>query len=127
MRPGDGRSCEELQELVLGHLTETLGPSERERFEAHRASCERCAAHVAKVWAAAHLSCQGLVVLVTEYLEGRLLPAERERFEMHLAICDGCREYVEQMRQTIRLLGKLTEDAIQPEAKRKLLSAFRDW
>ena len=73
------------------------------------------------------LTCQELVELVTEYLEGTLPAAERRRFEEHLAGCSGCRTYLEQMRQTIRALHRLSEDSLSPEAKRDLLRVFRDW
>ena len=49
------------------------------------------------------------------------------RFETHLAGCRGCRTYLEQMRQTIRALGRLTEDSIEAQAKERLLSVFRGW
>ncbi|MDQ6670385.1 MAG: zf-HC2 domain-containing protein [Chloroflexota bacterium] len=73
------------------------------------------------------LPCQELVELVTDYLEGRLPPPEQLRFEAHLAGCRGCRTYLEQMRQTLRALGKLSEESIEAEAKERLLAAFRDW
>jgi anti-sigma factor RsiW len=73
------------------------------------------------------LSCQELVELVTAYLEGALPPEDAARFEQHITGCDGCSAYVEQMRATIRLAGRLTPDAIPPEAERALLSAFRSW
>jgi anti-sigma factor RsiW len=73
------------------------------------------------------LSCRELVELVTDYLEGTLPEAERERFEEHLDRCDGCRTYLEQMRQTIAVLGRLPEEAVTPEAERVLLEAFRGW
>ena len=73
------------------------------------------------------LPCQELVELVTDYLEGRLSASERLRFEAHLAGCPGCRTYLEQMRQTVRALGRLSEESIEPEAKERLLAAFRDW
>ena len=73
------------------------------------------------------LPCQQLVELVTAYLEGRLPEPEHARFEAHLALCSGCRTYLEQMRQTIRALGRLAEESIHPEAKTQLLAAFRGW
>jgi anti-sigma factor RsiW len=73
------------------------------------------------------LPCQELVELVTDYLEGRLPEAERRRFEAHLVGCSGCRTYLEQMRLTLRALGALRAEAIEPEMKARLLSAFRDW
>jgi predicted anti-sigma-YlaC factor YlaD len=73
------------------------------------------------------LPCQELVELVTDYLEGRLAPVEQFRFEAHLALCRGCRTYLEQMRQTVRALGTLSEESIDPEAKERLLAVFRAW
>jgi predicted anti-sigma-YlaC factor YlaD len=67
------------------------------------------------------------VELVTEYLEGTMPPDERARFDEHLIICDGCRAHLDQMRKTIRLLGRLTEDHVAPDAQRKLIDVFRDW
>jgi anti-sigma factor RsiW len=73
------------------------------------------------------LSCQELVELVTDYLEGALPPDETARFEAHIGTCDGCNVYLEQMRQTIELTGRLSVDALAPEAERRLLEAFRGW
>ena len=73
------------------------------------------------------LTCKELVELVTEYLEGALSADERARFETHLQGCGGCRAYVEQMRQTVRALGRLTEEAISEETKQELLQLFHDW
>lgn len=75
----------------------------------------------------AELTCQELVELVTEYLEGSLPAAQRARFEAHLAECPYCRIYLEQMRATIGLLGRLTEETIPPAAKQELLQLFRNW
>ena len=73
------------------------------------------------------VACRELVELVTDYLEGRLSAREYQRFEAHLALCEGCRTYLEQMRQTIGVLGRLTEDPVQPEVRARLLDVFREW
>ena len=73
------------------------------------------------------LTCQELVELVTEYLEGAMPPTERTRFEAHLAGCSGCRNYLNQMKQTIRFAGRLTKEALEPQAKADLLKLFHDW
>ena len=73
------------------------------------------------------MSCNELVELVTEYLERALPPGERARFEAHLAQCPGCRVYLQQMRQTIRVVGRLSEEDLAPAARDKLLRAFRAW
>jgi anti-sigma factor RsiW len=73
------------------------------------------------------LSCQELVELVTDYLEGALPPDDLRRFEEHVDGCGGCARYLEQLRETIRIAGRLTADGIEPEAGAALLRAFRDW
>ena len=71
--------------------------------------------------------CQELVEVVTEYLEGALPRRERRRFERHLKGCPFCTLYLEQIREVIRTLGRLTEETIPPEARDELLVTFRDW
>ncbi|HEV2357590.1 MAG TPA: zf-HC2 domain-containing protein [bacterium] len=73
------------------------------------------------------LSCQELVEVVTEYLEGTLPVPDRVRFEEHVAICPPCRTYLEQMRHTVRALGRLPRESISEDAQRALLKVFRDW
>ena len=73
------------------------------------------------------LTCKELVELVTDYFDGQLPPSEQTRFEAHLTTCRGCQNYLEQMRRTIHLLGRLSEDEVPPEAQQKLLAAFRTW
>ena len=73
------------------------------------------------------MTCQELVEVITAYLEGKLSAAERARFEAHLSGCDGCRTYLDQMRQTIRLVGALSEEDIPDDARDKLLDVFRAW
>ena len=73
------------------------------------------------------MPCRELVELISDYLEDRLSQVNRARFEAHLAECDACRTYLEQFRQTIRVLGRLPEESLSPEAREGLLTAFRGW
>jgi anti-sigma factor RsiW len=73
------------------------------------------------------LACRELVELVTDYLEGILPPAESARVERHLAGCDGCSAYIEQMRITLRALGRIPEESISIAARDALLHAFHDY
>jgi anti-sigma factor RsiW len=73
------------------------------------------------------LTCHEVIEIITEYLEGALPADDRRRVEEHLAICDGCTTYLEQMRETIRLTGMLTEEQIPEDQKRDLVEAFRTW
>ena len=73
------------------------------------------------------LSCRELVELVTDYLEGALSRSDRARFERHIKGCPHCTAYLEQMRQTLALLGRLEEQSLPPAARDELLTAFRDW
>ena len=73
------------------------------------------------------MTCQELVELVTNYFEGALPPRDRARFERHIAGCTYCTAYVEQMRITVRTLGRLPEESLEPELRDALLEHFRDW
>jgi anti-sigma factor RsiW len=73
------------------------------------------------------LSCQEVVEILGDYLEGAMTPEDRVRLEQHLADCDGCAAYLEQLRVTIRLSGRLSEEAVSSEAMAPLLEAFRAW
>jgi hypothetical protein len=41
--------------------------------------------------------------------------------------CPPCRAHLEQMRRTIRLLGRIPEETVPPHAENALLAAFRGW
>lgn len=73
------------------------------------------------------MPCQELVEVVTDYLEGRLSPTDQARFEAHIADCEYCATYLDQMRETIRTLGRLPAESLSGDAREALLSAFRSW
>jgi anti-sigma factor RsiW len=73
------------------------------------------------------LVCQQVVELVTDYLEGGLSEADRRRFERHLAGCPHCTEYLAQMRETIRLAGRVTADDLTPVMRTDLTDLYRRW
>jgi hypothetical protein len=74
------------------------------------------------------IDCRDLVELVTDYLENALDPELRSTVDAHLRLCGACAEYVEQMRLTVRELGRIPpETAVElPEdVRQQLLDAFR--
>ena len=73
------------------------------------------------------ITCQEVVELVTNYLEEQLDPATRAEIEAHLDLCEGCATYLDQMRQTIRELGRVPVEGLSDRARRDLLAAFRDY
>ncbi|MFO0581729.1 MAG: zf-HC2 domain-containing protein [Anaeromyxobacter sp.] len=73
------------------------------------------------------ISCAELVELVTDYLEDRMAEDARTRLELHLAYCPPCRVYVEQVRTTVAVVGKLTEESVPASTRDELLAAFRGW
>lgn len=76
---------------------------------------------------ATYLSCKELVELVTEYFENALAPAERARFEEHIMTCPPCRAHLEQLRSTLRVVGRVPAESVPAEAEQTLVEAFRDW
>jgi predicted anti-sigma-YlaC factor YlaD len=73
------------------------------------------------------ITCKELVEVVTDYLEGRMHPDRRLLFEEHVAFCAWCQTYLDQMRETIRITGTLTEDDLSAATRDALLEAFRNW
>jgi anti-sigma factor RsiW len=73
------------------------------------------------------LTCQELVELVTDYFEGALSARDRARFERHIDGCEHCTTYLDQMRITIRTLGRLPRETLPPVARDALLDAFHGW
>jgi predicted anti-sigma-YlaC factor YlaD len=73
------------------------------------------------------MKCRELVELVTDYFEGRMAGPLRARFDEHLMKCDGCQAYLDQMRKTIAMTGRLQPADVEPEARERLLEAFRGW
>jgi predicted anti-sigma-YlaC factor YlaD len=72
-------------------------------------------------------TCHEIIELLSTYIEGGLTADDRSRVDEHLALCDGCTTYLEQMRETIRLSGMVTEEQVPEDEKTALLAAFRDW
>ena len=51
----------------------------------------------------------------------------QEVVEQHLNFCEGCVWYVEQIKNTVDAVGEVRAEDISPEAKERLMTAFRDW
>ena len=73
------------------------------------------------------MPCQELVEVITDYLEGTLADVDRRRLEAHIAGCEPCRTYIEQMRQTLRAIGRLASEDLDPATRGRLVDAFRSW
>jgi len=73
------------------------------------------------------LVCQQVVELLSDYLEGALSGRERRRFERHLAGCPHCTAYLAQMRETLRITGRLVPDDLTPEMEFEFTEIFRRW
>ncbi len=73
------------------------------------------------------MDCNELVELVTAYLDGSLDPDTRERFDMHLVECDGCENYLQQFRETVRAVGGIRDDELDPAYRARLLEAFKNF
>jgi anti-sigma factor RsiW len=73
------------------------------------------------------LSCKELVELVTDYFDDALPAEERREFEHHIGLCAGCTEHLVHLRLTIRAVGTLSEESLQPAAREELLATFRSW
>lgn len=73
------------------------------------------------------LVCREVVEMVTDYLEDALSASDRRRFDAHLAGCPNCTEYLAQIRETIRLSGRLTPEDLTPGMRSELTDLYRLW
>ncbi len=71
------------------------------------------------------MDCNELVELVTAYLDDTLDPETRARFESHLMDCDGCENYLQQFKTTVRTVGKIRDEELDPAFRNRLLDAFK--
>jgi anti-sigma factor RsiW len=69
--------------------------------------------------------CREFVELITDLLEGALAVEERDVVERHLAMCTWCQTYVDQMRDTLTVLGRLGADGVPVQLVEALTGAFR--
>ena len=75
----------------------------------------------------ADIACRQAVEMVTDYIEDALPGDDRQRYERHLADCPHCTEYLAQVRETIRLAGRLTPSDMSVEMRDAFADVFRRW
>ncbi len=73
------------------------------------------------------MDCNELVELVTAYLDGSLDADTRARFDMHLLECDGCENYLQQFRETISTVGRISKSELDPAFRTRLLETFKNF
>jgi hypothetical protein len=71
------------------------------------------------------VKCREVVELVTDFLEGTLPIDRRDLFERHMAMCTWCQIYLDQVRETLSVVGHLREDDVPAELVDSLALAFR--
>ena len=75
----------------------------------------------------AEITCREVVELLSDFLDDELPAPERARIEAHLSTCDGCSMILDELRETVRLTGELTEADLTAHQSATLLDAFRGW
>lgn len=71
------------------------------------------------------IPCRELVEYVSEYVEGTLDGERRAAVEAHLDCCGWCRAYLEQIRITVRVVGDVPPEPVDPAVERGLLDLYR--
>jgi len=77
--------------------------------------------------AEADVTCREVAELLSDYLDDAIRAPDRARLDAHLAECDGCAAALEQLRETIRVSGTLTEEQVEQEQLEPVRSVFRAW
>lgn len=70
--------------------------------------------------------CHEVVEALTDYLEGALPVEQRSALEQHLLLCHPCAEFVRQMRTSIGLTGRLSDEDVPSEVMDQVLRMFRE-
>lgn len=73
------------------------------------------------------VTCRQVAELLSDYLDDAIPAPDRARLDAHLAGCQGCSAALEQLRETIRVTGTLTESQVAQEQLEPLRSVFRAW
>jgi anti-sigma factor RsiW len=73
------------------------------------------------------IACQQAVEMVTDYLEDAFDRGEKQRFEKHLSVCPHCTEYLAQVRETIRMAGRLTPEDLSLPMRDAFTDLYRRW
>ena len=73
------------------------------------------------------VTCREVVELLSDYLDDAMPAPDRERLEAHLAQCDGCSAALEQLRETIRVTGTVSEGEVPSSQLDAIRTAFRAW
>jgi predicted anti-sigma-YlaC factor YlaD len=71
------------------------------------------------------IPCRELVELANAYFEGTLSSEQRAAVEAHLGCCGWCRAYLEQIRITVRVVGEVPPEAVDPAVEAGLLELYR--
>jgi anti-sigma factor RsiW len=77
--------------------------------------------------AEADVTCREVAELLSDYLDDAIPAPDRARLDAHLAECNGCAAALEQLRETIRVSGTLTEEQVEQEELEPIRSVFRAW
>lgn len=70
-------------------------------------------------------TCRDMSELVTDYLERNTQPQLRASMWWHLLRCEACRRYYDQVRQTVRLLGRGPAPAPDSGVEENVVAAAR--
>lgn len=65
--------------------------------------------------------------MISDYLEDQLPTRDRLRLERHFELCPPCRVYLEQMRQTLTLVGRLVPEDLSGDALDEFTEIYRRW
>ncbi len=73
------------------------------------------------------ITCRQAVALMTDYLDGALSQDDRDLVEAHLGECESCAEHLRQIRITVTVTGRISENDLDPAAREDLMDLYRRW
>jgi hypothetical protein len=70
-----------------------------------------------------NVRCETVSELATLYLEHGLSAPQQVTYETHLVVCENCVAYLDDLRELVERLHALPEDAVDGDARRRILDA----
>ncbi len=72
------------------------------------------------------LTCKKVIENGSEYIEGDMTRWQRIDYKFHLFMCVSCKRYIQQLKQTILMIGRSPKKQIPEEVEQKLSKEYQE-
>jgi anti-sigma factor RsiW len=73
------------------------------------------------------VTCREFAEVITAYFDDAMRRRDRLALEAHFTACPDCARYLAQLRETMRVTGRIELERLSPGARDELMDAFAAW